>query len=150
MVLSNQRVELKSALFNTMKSKDQAKNDAVDPLVNSEGKLIPSVTRVFHKDRDMEVLLQAYQGAPATSAAASLPHGPIVAYVTLFRGDKKTMETPAIETDPIVESSLGTSTIRIKVPLSGLQPGEYDVQVTALDLITHRIAVWRSQIMIAA
>lgn len=149
-VLSNQRVDTKSALFNTIKSKDQMKNDAVDPLVNSEGKLIPSVTRVFRKDREMEVLLQAYQGDNAASTTALPPYGPIVAYVTLFRGDEKTIETQAIEAEPIAESGLGTTPIRIKVPLSGTQSGEYDVQVTALDLITHRIAVWRGHIMIAA
>ncbi|SEG67602.1 VWFA-related domain-containing protein [Bryocella elongata] len=148
-VLSNQRVDSKSALFNTTKGKHQVKNDAVDPLVNSEGKLIPSVTRLFRKDREMEVLLQAYLGDNAGSTPAPLPHGPIVAYVTFFRGEQKTMETPAIEAEPIAESSLGITPIRIKVPLSGMQSGEYEVQVTALDPSTHRIAVWRDHIMIA-
>ena len=142
-ILSAQRVDTKGALFNTMKGKDQAKNDAVDPLVNSDGKLIPSVTRVFRADRDMEVLLQAYQGAAAAGAPAPPPRGPIVAYVTFFRDGKKAMETQAVKAEPMPENRLGTTPIRMKVPLAGLAAGEYEVQVTVLDPGTNRLNAWR-------
>src|ERR1700744_3863554 len=45
-VLSSQRVDLKDALYNAEKNKDQAKNDAVNPLVADGMKLIPSGSRV--------------------------------------------------------------------------------------------------------
>lgn len=148
-VLSNQRVDTKAALFNTMKGKDQAKNDAVDPLVNTEGKLIPSVTRVFRADREMEVLLQAYQGAAVAGATAPPPRGPIVAYVTFFRDGKKAMETQAVKAEPLPESRLGTTPIRMKVPLAGLAPGEYELQVTVLDPGTNRLNAWRGPMAVA-
>ena len=62
-------------------------------------KLIPSVTRVFSKQRDMYVYLQAYEHdldadgkkvAPATVK-------PMVAYVTFFKGTSKVMETPPLK-----------------------------------------------------
>ena len=67
-VLSSQRVDLKDALYNAAKSKDRAKEEAVNPLVQDGQKLIPSVTRVFRQSRDMYVYLQAYeQGVTALS-----------------------------------------------------------------------------------
>jgi VWFA-related protein len=147
-VLSSQRVDTKTALYNTMKGKDQAKNDAVDPLVNAEGKLIPSVTRVFHADRDLEVLLQAYQGSAPAGSATPAPRNPIAAYVTFFRDGKKAMETQAVKAEPIADSRLGTTPVRMKVSLAGLTPGEYEVQVTALDAGTKRLATWRGPMAI--
>ena len=153
-VLSSQRVDAKAALYNTMKGKEQAKNDAVDPLVNTEGKLIPSVTRVFRPDRDLEVLLQAYQGSaaagsPGAASATAMPRSAVVAYVTLFREGRKTMETQAVKAAPLPESRLGTTPIRMKVPLAGLLPGEYDMQVTVLDPGSNRLAAWRGAMAIA-
>lgn len=155
-ILSNQRVDTKSALFNTMKGKDQAKSDAVNPLMSAEGKLIPSVTRVFRTDRDLEILLQAYQGAPtapatapATPGAAASARGPLVAYVSVFRDGKKAMETQAVKAEPIAESRLGTTPIRMKVALTNLTAGEYDIQVTVLDPAGNRIATWRGPMAIA-
>ena len=60
-VLSSQRVDLKDALFNAEKSKDRAKEEDVNPLVQNGQKLIPSVTRVFRQNQNMYVYLQAYE-----------------------------------------------------------------------------------------
>ena len=43
------------------RGKDRGKRQATNPLVQDGQKLIPSVTRVFSKSRDMYVYLQAYQ-----------------------------------------------------------------------------------------
>src|SRR6202522_4125399 len=58
-VLSSQRGDLKDALYNAVKGKDRS--EAANPLVRDGQKLIPSVTRVFSKDRDMYIYLQAYE-----------------------------------------------------------------------------------------
>ena len=72
-VLSGQRVDLKNAIYNAAKTKDQEKEATVNPLVQDGKKLIPSVTRVFSKGRDLYVYLQAYQqGAADTKAARRL------------------------------------------------------------------------------
>ena len=69
--------------------------------------------------------------------------------VTLFRNGVKQMETSAVKADPVSGSSLGTTPIRMRVPLGNLQAGEYDAQVTVLDPAIHRLAVWRSQLAMA-
>ncbi len=158
MVLSSQRVDPHQALFNTMKSKDQAKNDAVNPLVNSDGKLIPSVTRVFRLDRSFEVFLQAYVGGPATTATSTQPSAPVttpvaaaplVAFVDFFRNGSKAIETHPVQALRTGESRLGIVPVNIKVALTGLEPGEYQCQVTVLDPSGSRAAFWQGAVMLA-
>src|SRR5262249_35039097 len=57
-VLSSEQVSLTSALF-SVKQKIDA--EAANPLVRDGQKLLPSVTRVFNKGRDLFVFLQAYE-----------------------------------------------------------------------------------------
>ena len=65
-VLSSQRVDMRDALFTAGKDK----TPAVNPLVQDGQKLIPSVTRVFSRSRDMYVYLQAYERGADDDAAA--------------------------------------------------------------------------------
>src|SRR5580765_5330626 len=90
-VLSSQRVDLKDALYTAGKDKEQAAN----PLVQEGQKLIPSVTRVFSKQRDMYVYLQAYQQGAETAQ-------PFLAFVTFYQGQAKAFETPPL---PVTEST---------------------------------------------
>ena len=66
-VLSSQRVALADALY-TVKQKLDV--DASNPLVVDGQKLIPSVTRVFSRSRDLFVFLQAYERGVDDDAAA--------------------------------------------------------------------------------
>ena len=59
---------------------------AANPLVQNNQKLVPSVTRVFKKDQDMFVYLQAYQPDAQTTQ-------PLVATVSFYRGKVKAFET---------------------------------------------------------
>ena len=63
---------------------------AANPLVVEGQKLIPSVTRVFSKSRDLFVYLQAYERNAATTQ-------PLIAFVTFYRGQSKAFETTPIE-----------------------------------------------------
>ncbi|MGD0130428.1 MAG: VWA domain-containing protein, partial [Bryobacteraceae bacterium] len=83
-VLSSQRVDLKEAIYNAVKSKEQA--ETTNPLVQEGEKLIPSVTRVFSKSRQMYIYLQAYEPAATTTQ-------PLVAFVAFYRGQAKVFET---------------------------------------------------------
>ncbi len=154
-VLSSQRVNDKEALYNTAKGKDQAKNDAVNPLINADGKLIPSVTRVFHTGRDLEVYLQTYSGTPPSSSATSGTPAPVaarptlLAFVTLYRDSKKTLQTQTVQVSAAPDSRLGTAAIALHVPLADQLPGEYQCQVTVLDPADNRATFWQGQVMLA-
>jgi VWFA-related protein len=138
-VLSSQRVDFRDALYNA--AKDKGKAESVNPLVQEGQKLIPSVTRVFSKGREMYVYLQAYQ-QEAPSAH------PLVAFVTFYRGQAKAFETPPLEVTESLNNRLKTTPLKFSLSLAKLPPGEYNCQVTILDPTSQRAAFWQAPVML--
>lgn len=135
-VLGSQKVPLTDALFN---SKSTA--DTVHPLVNNGLKLLPSVTRVFSRSRDMHIFLQAYE-RNATETQ------PLIAFATFFDGDRKVFETaPFTVTSGIHERSKAVP-VSFSTPLAALAPGRYEFQVTVLEPGGQKVAFWRAPIAI--
>jgi hypothetical protein len=135
-VLSGQRLEVKDALINA-----KQKQPTVSPLVEDGIKLLPSVTRVFSRSRDMFVYLQAYEpGAPAVQ--------PLVAFVTFYRGDQKAFETSPLPVTEAMANKLKTMPLRFQFSLSKLPPGKYNCQVTVLDPTANKAAFWQQPVML--
>jgi VWFA-related protein len=141
-VLSGQRVDLKNAIYNAAKTKDQEKEAMVNPLVQDGKKLIPSVTRVFSRGRDFYVYLQAYQ------QAASAASKPLVAFVSFYQGQKKVFETQPMAVTPALASRLGAVPLSFNIGLNQLPPGQYDCQVTVLDPTDMKGTFWQAPIMV--
>jgi VWFA-related protein len=141
-VLSGQRVDLKNAIYNAAKAKDQDKEATVNPLVQDGKKLIPSVTRVFSKGRDFYVYLQAYQQG-ATAVAK-----PLVAFVSFYQGQTKVFETQPMAVTPASTSRLGTVSLSFSIGLNQLSTGQYDCQVTVLDPTGIKGTFWQAPIMV--
>lgn len=138
-VLSSQRIELKDALYNAVKHEE--KEEAINPLVQNHQKLIPSVTRVFSKSRDMYVYLQAYErGAPIVQ--------PLVAFVGFYRAQKKVFETQPIEVSDGLNNRLQTMPLSFNIALNQLPVGEYECQVTVLDPAGQKAAFWQAPVSI--
>ncbi len=138
-VLSSQREELKEAAYNALKSKEQA--ETTNPLVQEGEKLIPSVTRVFSKSREMYVYLQAYEPTATTTQ-------PLVAFVTFYRGQSKVFETPPRSVTDGLNNRLKTMPLRFDVSLAELAPGAYNCQVTVLDPMGQKAAFWQAPIIV--
>jgi VWFA-related protein len=138
-VLSSQRVDLKEAIYNALKSKEQA--ETTNPLVQEGEKLIPSVTRVFSKSRDMFVYLQAYE--PAVTATQ-----PLIAFVAFYRGPTKVFETPPREITDGMNNRLKTMPVRFDLSLEPLPPGAYNCQVTVLDPEGQKAAFWQAPVVV--
>ena len=138
-VLSSQRVERKDALYNA--AKDKGKTESVNPLVQEGQKLIPSVTRVFSRGREMYVYLQAYQQGVENAQ-------PLVAFVTFYRGLAKAFETPLLEVTEALNNRLKTMPLQFNLSLSKLPPGEYNLQVTILDPTGQKAAFWQTPVML--
>jgi VWFA-related protein len=138
-VLSSQRVDLKDAIYNALKSKEQA--ETTNPLVQDGQKLIPSVTRVFSKSRDMYVYLQAYE--PGVTSAT-----PMVAFVAFYRGESKVLETPPRSVTEGLSNRLKTLPLRFDISLDQLSPGAYNCQVTVLDPMGQKAAFWQAPIVV--
>jgi VWFA-related protein len=132
-VLSTQRVALKDAAFN---ARQKMAAEAVNPLVTDGFKLMPSVTRVFQRDQDLFVFLQAYEASR-----------PLVAFVTFFRGDVKSFETVPLVV--VANANDASRPLRFNVPLERFSPGLYECQVSVLDPQGQKVAFWRAPIVIA-
>jgi VWFA-related protein len=139
-VLSSQRAPAGAALFNTAKGKEQAKETAADPMVQNGLRLVPSVTRVFSRTRSLYVYLQAYEGTETPA--------PLIAFVTLYQGQTKVLETQPQEVSPLPNTRLETAPLSFTVDLATLQPGKYDCQVTVLDPTGQKSNYWQAPIMV--
>jgi hypothetical protein len=136
-VLSNQRQDMSTALATAEKDK---KLIAANPLVQDNQKLVPSVTRVFKKDQDMFVFLQAYQPEAQTTQ-------PLVASVSFYRGKVKAFETAPLQITDGLDAKTKALPIRFSVPLSKLLAGRYTCQVSVLDPQAQKFAFWRGPIV---
>jgi VWFA-related protein len=136
-VLSSQRIDMKDALFTAGKDK----NEITNPLVENGQKLIPSVTRVFSKNRDMFVFLQAYEPTAETVQ-------PLVAFVTFYRGQNKAFETPPLPVTEGINNRLKTVPLKFSIGLNNLHPGKYTCQVTVLDPKAQKAAFWQAPVML--
>ena len=128
-----------------MKTRKAAvKKDAalsVDPLVSDGQKLIPSVTRVFSKGKDLFVFLQAYQrNEPAMQ--------PLVAFVSFYRADTKVFETSPLAVTTGLDAKTKAVSLRFSLPLTELPVGRYDCQVTVLQPDGEKAAFWRAPIVL--
>jgi len=142
-VLSSQRVDLRDAIFNAAKDKDKAQiQQSVNPLVQDGVKLIPSVTRVFTRNQDMYVYLQAYQQTPETAH-------PLIAFVTFYRGQTKAFETPPLQVTESLNNRLKTMPLKFSFSMQKLPPGEYLCQVTVIDAAGEKAAFWQGPVMLA-
>jgi VWFA-related protein len=137
-VLSSQRVPLSDALYSV---KQKAAAEAVNPLVHDGQKLVPSVTRVFNKERDLYVFAQVYQRGSATTQ-------PLMAFVSFYRGDVKAFETAPMMVTEGLDAKTKAVPLRFSVPLDGFATGRYDCQVTVIDPTNTKIAFWRAPIVI--
>jgi hypothetical protein len=140
-VLSSQRVDLNEVLFNVGRGNLASSALASNPLVFEGQKLIPSVTRVFSKGRDMYVYLQAYERYVATPQ-------PLVAYVTFYRGHAKAFETTPVQVADSLDPESKSLPVKLSLSLSRLSLGEYTCQVTVLDPTSRKVAFWQAAVML--
>ena len=138
-VIGSQRVDFKDALFNA--AKDKGKSETVSPLVQDGQKLLPSVTRVFSRTRDLYIYLQAYEPNATTVQ-------PLIAFVTFYRGQAKAFETPPLPITEAVANRLKSMPMKFSIALNKLPPGRYNCQVTVLDPAGQKAAFWQAPVML--
>ena len=136
-VLGSQRIDLKDALYTVEKNI----SESVNPLVQDGQKLIPNVTRVFSKGRDMYVYLQAY------AFEATTPQ-PLVAYVTFYRKQAKAFETPLLAMISGADAKSKAVALKFSINLSKLPPGKYDCQVSIIDPESQKAVFWQAPVML--
>ena len=128
-VLSSQRVEIADAI------------NSANPLVTDGRKLIPSVTRVFSKSREMYVYLQAYQREAGNTQ-------PLFASVTFYQGQTTAFETAPIEATQSQDLKSKGVPLSFSISLADLKPGDYICQVTVSSPVSQKSALWQAPIVI--
>ena len=137
-VLSSQRTDLNAAVFNAQKDK---KLQEANPLIDNGTKLIPSVTNVFSRTKDLYVYLQAYEPTADTMQ-------PLVATVSFMRGKVKAFETAPLQVTDGLDPKSKAIPLKFSVPLGKLAPGRYTCQVNVLDPTGQKFAFWRAPVML--
>jgi VWFA-related protein len=137
-VLSSQRVRAGEELH-TVKKAEAAQ--AASPLMFDGQKLVPSVTRVFSKTKDLYVFLQAYERKYDAMQ-------PLVAFVTFYRGEEKAFETTPLAITEGIDPKTKAIPMRFTVPLQDLPTGRYEVQVTVLEPQGQKSAFWSAPIVV--
>jgi hypothetical protein len=112
-----------------------------NPLVQNGDKLVPSVTRVFRKDQDMYVFLEAYEPAAVTIQ-------PLIATLSFYRGAVKAFEADPVHITEGLNPMSKAVPVRFSLPLAKLEPGRYTCQVSVLDPAAHRFAFWRAPVVL--
>ena len=138
-VLSSQRVPMNEALYNVAQRK--VNGESANPLLQEGQKLVPSVTRVFSKSRPVFVYFQAYE--PGTAALE-----PLVAFVSLYSGQSKILETQAVKAAEGMNNRLRTVAMKFKLDLHTVPPGRYECQVSVLNPAGQKAAFWRAPIAV--
>ncbi len=140
-VLSSQEADLGEALYNAAKGKHEEKEQAVNPLVRNGRKLVPNVTRVFRRNRELYVYLQAYEQDVQA-------FHPLIAFLSFYHGQTRVFQTQPIEVPRGQDNRLNTAALNFSVALSKLPLGEYVCQVTVLDPTGKEGAFWRAPIVL--
>jgi VWFA-related protein len=135
-ILSNQREKTAAQVAG---ARMNARLFTFNPLVENGQKLIPSVTRVFRKDQEMYVFLQAYEPTATKTE-------PLVANLTFYRGKVKAFESEPLQVTDGLNPSTKAVPIRFVIPLSKLEPGRYTCQVSVLEPAVQRFAFWRAPV----
>jgi VWFA-related protein len=138
-VLSSQSVDMQEALYT---AKDKLHSQNLSPLVQGGQKLLPSVTRVFSRGKEMYAYLQAYQQQAENAK-------PVVGFVSFYRGEEKVFETAPVAANAATDNRLKTTALKFRFGLDKLAPGEYVCQVTVLNPGDQKVAFWRAPVMIA-
>jgi hypothetical protein len=139
-VLSSQRVAMTDALANTGKKKEDRAQIA-NPLIENGLKLIPSVTRVFSKNRDLFVYLQAYEREALTTQ-------PLATFVTFSRDGASPIEVPAFVVRDGLDVKSKAVPIKLTLQLDGIEPGEYLCQISVLEPSGQKAAFWQAPVRI--
>jgi len=137
-VLSYQREKLDTVLATAERNK---KLVAANPLVKDGAKIVPSVTKVFRKEEDMFVYLEAYE--PSAEGMQ-----PLVANVSFYRGRIKAFETEPLAITGGLDPKSKAVPVSFSVPLAKLPPGKYTCQVTVLNPAAQKFAFWRSPMVV--
>ncbi len=117
---------------------------ASNPLVQDNLKLAPSVTRVFRRDQNLYVYIEAYDAvADPQDRQVS-----VVGEIAFLRGHKKAFRSQPVRLAETLPNRPGVLPVRFELPLKEFAPGRYICQVTLVDQVGKRFAWARAPVVV--
>jgi hypothetical protein len=135
-VLSSQ-IEAQSAALAT--GDQDKKAMANHPLIQNGQKMVPSVTRAFHRNQTLYVYLEAFEPEAAQ---------PLETTVSFYRGKTKVFEAPMEVSKEGFKAQPKVQPVKLSIPLQSLEPGQYICQVSVIDVASQKIVFWRSPVAV--
>jgi VWFA-related protein len=125
-------VQISSVIASSQKRAGKAKKD--NPLTRNGTELIPSVTHVFSKNRNLYLFYEVYDPShPGDVPASNKTAARLLTNVAFYQGYVKVFETPLVEVNQINAPDRKAAAVELEVPLSELKPGFYTCQVNVID-----------------
>jgi len=137
-VLGGHRVAAAEMLYSVNKGRTAL---AEHPFVHEGQMVVPSLSRVFERQRPAWILCEIYQ------LDAERPR-PVASHITISKQGFKVLETPIRLAADDWRPGTKTLAIRTQLPLDQLESGTYDVQLTLIDIQVGRAAFWRASVVI--
>jgi VWFA-related protein len=137
-ILSSQRTLLSEAVFNAEKEKRLL---MLNPLYQDGKQMVPSITRVFKRNQEMYVYLEAYEPQATTTE-------PVVATVTFYRGKVKAFQTDPLQVTDGLNAKTKAVPLRFSLPMSTLRAGNYTCQVSVFDPSAQKFNIWRAPVTV--
>ncbi len=120
----------------------EAREQVANPLIEDGQKLIPSVTRVFSRSRDLYIYLQAYERDAATMH-------PLAAVVTFLKGERSVFRIAGVHGDRRHGSEIEGGAVQAHASAWDRSAAASIVfQITVLDPTAQKAAFWQAPIKI--
>jgi len=143
-VWSSQRELLKAAVGSA--EQVTKKIAAADPLIFGDEKVVPNITKVFHRAQNLTVTFDVYDAAPDP---ADKTLRKVAVTMSLFnqKGQK------AFEAGPIVATGVASTRpnavpVNMQIPLKSLAPGHYVCQLNVVDEVGRKFAFPRQTVVV--
>ncbi len=140
-ILSSQYVELKDVLYTAAKGSAAETAQSVNPLVSRDRKIVPSVTRVFSRSKDLYVYLETYQRAAETAQ-------PVAVFVGFYDEQANVFETQPLLIREELKPHSKAMALRLRVPLGSVPAGELVCQVSVVDPAGQKVAFWQARVKV--
>lgn len=144
-ILSNQREPIAAQVAGV---KNDKKLIAVNPLIDNGQKLMPNVTKVFRSGQNMIVYVEVYDPTIPDSLPENFRRADIEASLALYKDDKKVFETSPVRANRLNEKRNATLPVWLQVPVSKIEPGEYQCQINLIDEFGRKFAFPRTSLAV--
>jgi VWFA-related protein len=143
-IWSNQREPLNAAVGAAERT--AKKEVAANPLILGEEKIVPNVTRLFHRGQNMYITFDVYDAAPDP---ADYGRRHVAVSMSLFnQKGMKAFEASPVEATELAATRPDAVPVQLQVPLKGLAPGKYTCQIDVVDEVGRKFAFPRSLVVV--